>query len=186
MKSILIKKNKRGGFTDLFIFMIFTFVIVVVLGILIYVFNTAENQLQDTLGKMDLGDTQGNNASVVIDNTIGSANLSFRALYWLSVLIIFGMIFGIFIGSYMVTTKPIFFFPYLFIWIIAIVVSVPISNAYETLSENDLLSSTYDNFIGANFILNFLPMIIAIIGIVGAIIMFTQMGKRQEFGGLYT
>ena len=178
----LMIKDKKGGFTDLFIFIIFTFVIVLTLGILIYIFSTAETQLQDTIGTMDLGDAQGNNASEVIDNTIGSANVSFTALYWLSVLIIFGMIIGIFIGSYMVTTKPVFFIPYLFIWIIAIIVSVPISNAWDTISGDAILGSTYDNFIGAGFILDFLPTIIAIIGIVGAIIMFTQMGKREVYG----
>lgn len=187
MKAITIKPmSKRAGFTDIFLFIIFSFIIVVVLGILIYTFNTAETQLQETIGKMDLGDAQGNNASQVITNTIGSANISFTALYWLSVFIIFGMIIGIFIGSYMVTTKPIFFIPYIFIWIIAIVVSVPMSNAYGTLSADPLLASTYSNFIGSNFILNNLPMIVAIVGIVGAIIMFTRMGRREEYGGLYS
>ena len=181
----IMPKSKKGGFTDLFVFMIFAFIIIVVLGILLYVFGTAEDQLQETIGTMDLGDTVGNNASQVIDNTIGSANISFTALYWLSVLIIFGMILGIFIGSYMVTTKPVFFIPYLFIWIIAIIVSVPMSNAYETISADPLLASTYANFGGGSFILGHLPSIVAIIGIVGAIIMFTQMGKKQELGGFY-
>jgi len=180
------KINKSASFVDLFLFIILTFVIVVVLGILLYIFGVTETQLQATIGQMDLGDTEGNNASVVITNTVGSVNTSMSALYWLSVLIIFGMIFGIFIGSYMVTTKPIFFLPYLFIWIIAIIVSVPVSNAYEKLSDNELLGSTYDKFVGSSFILNNLPMIVAIVGIVGAIIMFTRMGRREEYGGLYS
>ncbi len=85
----------------------------------------------------------------------------------------------------MVTTKPIFFLPYLFIWIIAIIVSVPVSNAYETISADATLGSTYANFVGSNFILNFLPMIVAVIGMVGAIIMFTRMGRKEEYGGIY-
>lgn len=179
-------KNKRGGFTDLFLFIIFAFVIVTVLGILIYSFNITEDHLKETIGVMDLGDTQGNNASEVIDNTVGSANISFTALYWISVFLIFGMILAIFIGSYMVTTKPIFFIPYIFIWVIAIIVSVPLSNSYETISNDATLSSTYANFVGSNFILNNLPMIVAVVGIIGGIIMFTQMGKRQQYlGGVY-
>ena len=174
--------NKKAGFTDLFLFIILAFVIVVILGALIYVFNETEDQLQDTLGSMTIGDA---NVSEIIEESVGSANRSFSALYWLSVFIIFGMIIGIFIGSYMVTTKPIFFLPYLFIWIIAIIVSVPVSNAYETISADATLGSTYANFVGSNFILNFLPMIVAVIGMVGAIIMFTRMGRKEEYGGIY-
>ena len=180
MRSLM--KNKKGSFIDLFVFSIFTFIIIVAIGILLYVFNTAENQLHETMDGMTIGDA---NVSNVIDDSVGSANISFTALYWLSVLIIFGMILGIFIGSYMVTTKPIFFIPFFFIWIIAIIVAVPISNAYETLSATPELASTYANFIGSNFILNNLPMIVAIVGIVGAIIMFTRMGRREEYGGIY-
>ena len=182
MKSLI--QNKRGGFTDLFIFMIFTFVIIIVLGVLGFIFTETEDQLQETIGKMDLGDGQGNNASQVVTNTVGAFNLSFTALYWLSILIIFGMILGIFIGSFMVTTKPVFFIPFLFLWIIAIIVSVPISNSYETLSQHELLADSYSNFVGGSFILNHLPMIVAIVGIIGAIIMFTRMGKQgDQFGG---
>jgi len=184
MKSLIQKKNKKASFIDLFVFIIFAFVIVMATGILLYIFGQAEDQLQETVGKMDLG-TEGNNASQIIANTVGSANISFKALYWLSVLIIFGMILGIFIGSYMVTTKPIFFVPYLFIWIIAIIVAVPISNTYETLQADATLGSTYANFVGANFILNYLPMVVGIVGMIGAIIMFSRMGRREEFAGIY-
>ena len=175
-------QDKRGGFADLFIFMIFAFILVVVIGFLLYVFGQAEDGLHDAMDDMTFGDA---NTTQVINDTVGATTISFQALYWLSVLIIFGMILGIFIGSYMVTTKPVFFIPYLFIWIIAIIVSVPLSNAYETLSADPNLASTYANFVGSNFILNNLPMIIAIVGLVGAIIMFTRMGRKEEYGGFY-
>ena len=182
LRSLVKPMNKRGAFVDLFVFMIFAFVLVVVIGMLLYVFGVAEDGLHDTMDGMTFGTA---NATEVINDSVGATTISFQALYWLSVLIIFGMILGIFIGSYMVTTKPVFFIPYLFIWIIAIIVSVPLSNAYETLSADPTLASTYANFVGANFILNNLPMIVAIVGIVGAIIMFTRMGRREEYGGFY-
>jgi len=178
----LIPKNKKGSFVDLFIFIIFAFILVVVIGFLLYIFDQAEDGLHETMDGMTFGDA---NATEVINNSVGATTLSLTALYWLSVLIIFGMILGIFIGSYLVTTKPVFFIPYLFIWIIAIIVAVPMSNSYETLTLNPDLASTYSNFVGANFILFNLPMIVAIIGIVGAIIMFSRMGKKEEFGGFY-
>jgi len=173
--------NKRGGFSDLFIFMIFAFVIVFISVIWVYMGGLAQDQLQASLGTMDLHDTVGNNASQVIDNTVGSFNVSIQALRWITVFLIAGMILSIFIGSYLVNTKPIFFVPYIFIVIIAIVVSVPMSNAYETLMETPALTSTFTSFQGANWIMLNLPIWITIIGITGAIIMFSRMGKREEF-----
>lgn len=178
MRSLI--KNKRGGFTDLFIFMIFAFVIILISVVFIYIGNETEDQLQASLGQMDLHDTTGHNASEVITATVGATNLSFGALYWITVFLIGGMIISIFIGSYLVTTKPIFFIPYLFVVIIAIVVSVPLSNAYETLSNNATLSSTFTGFVGANWIMLNLPIWISIIGIAGGIIMFARMGKKEE------
>lgn len=179
IKPLIPRKNKRGGFTDLFIFMIFAFVIILIAVVFVYIGNTTQDQLQETVGQMDLHDTQGQNASVVIDDTFGDVNLSYGALNWIAVFLIGGMIISIFIGSYLVTTKPIFFIPYLFIVIIAIVVSVPLSNAYETLSNNATLGATFTGFQGANWIMLNLPIWITIIGITGGIIMFSRMGKKE-------
>ena len=173
--------NKRGAFADLFIFMIFAFIVVMVCVIMVYISNITTEQLHLTMDKMDFDDGQGNNASQIIDNTIGSVAVSFQTLYWITALIIFGMIFGIFIGSYLVTTKPVFFIPYIFIVIIAIFVSVPLSNTYETLSNNAELGSTFAHFTASNFIMLNLPIWITIIGFTGAIIMFSMMGKKEEY-----
>ena len=173
-------ENKRGGFSDLFIFMIFAFVIILISVVWVFIGGEVEDQMQTTLGQMDLHDTVGNNASVVISNTIGATNNSFLALHWITVFLIGGMILSIFIGSYLVTTKPIFFIPYLFIVIIAIVVSVPMSNAYETLMNDATLSGTFAGFSGASWIMLNLPIWITIIGITGGIIMFSRMGKKED------
>lgn len=173
-------KQRRGGFTDLFIFMIFAFVIVLISVVMVYIGIQTEDQLQDSLGKMDLKDNSGNNASVVIDNTIGVTNTTFKALYWITVFLIVGMIISIFIGSYLVTTKPIFFIPYLFITIIAIIVSIPMANTYEKLMNNETLSGTFSSFVGANWIMLNLPIWMTIIGFTGAIIMFSRLGKGEE------
>jgi hypothetical protein len=179
MRSII--KNKKGAFTDLFLFMIFAFVIILVSVAFIYMGNRATDQLKSTMGNITgLKDVHGNNASVVVDNTFGKGVQSYNSLTWISVFLIFGMIIAIFIGSYLVTTKPIFFVPYLFVVIIAIVVSVPISNTYETLTQDATLSGTFSQFIGANFLMLNLPVVVTIVGFVGGIIMFSRMGRREE------
>lgn len=172
--------NKRGGFTDLFIFMIVAFILVLFSGVFIYITNETTDQFRESIPGMGLVGDGNNNASVVLENTLGSAVNSFNALYWITSFLIFGMIIAIFIGSFMVTTKPVFFIPYIFITIIAVVVSVAVSNAYETLYNNATLSATFQGFVGSSWILAQLPIIVSIVGIAGGIIMFVRMGKREE------
>jgi F0F1-type ATP synthase assembly protein I len=176
--------GKRGGMTDLFIFMILAVAIVFICGIFIYMGGEATEQVHETMDDMQFGNA---NTTQVIDDTFGAVNRSYQALYWISVMLIVGMVISIFIGSYLVTTKPIFFIPYIFLVIIAIIVSVGISNAYEQVIQDPTLASTFAGFVGANFIMLQLPIWITIIGIVGAIIMFTRMGSKENtlYGGGY-
>ncbi len=54
------------------------------------------------------------------------------------------------------------------------------SNAYETIMNNEVLAGTFAEFTGANWIMLNLPVWITIIGFVGGIIMYSQMGRREE------
>ena len=176
--------NKKGAFVDLFLFMIFTFVILLISGIMIYVGNTTYSELRETFR----GKTYGTlNATENVENTIGVVNNSYKALYWLSVLIIIGMMISIFIGSYMVTTRPIFFIPYLFIVFIAIVVSVFISNVYGEVLADPTLSSSFEGFVMPNYIMGYLPIWVTLLGFVGGMIMFSRLGSKenQVYGGYY-
>lgn len=173
-------KNKKGAFADLFIFMIFAFVIILISVVWIFMGAKITEQLHLSMDDMDLHDTVGNNASQVIDNTMGDFNTAIQSLHWIAVFLIVGMIISIFIGSYLVTTKPIFFIPYLFIVIIAIIVAVPMANSYEILMTNETLSPSFSGFTGANWIMLNLPIWITIIGFVGGTIMFSRMGRKES------
>lgn len=176
-------KNKRGQFTDLFIFMIVTLIIIFVSGLFIYMGTRVSTQLDDSFSGMTIGgEANGTNYTEIKDNTFGYVNTSYQALYWITILLIVGMIISIFMGSYMVTTRPVFFVPYIFIVIIAIVVAVGISNAYEQVALDPTLATTFAGFIGSNFIMFNLPLWMAVLGFVGGIIMFVRM-KSQEVSG---
>lgn len=181
------RMNKRGGFVSLFIFMIVAIIVVFFSGIMIYIGIITTDKLHE-----ELDDNEGlnSNASQIIDTTLGEMNNSFQALYWIAIFLIVGMIIAIFIGSYMVTTKPIIFFPYIFLVVIAIIVAVGISIAYtdfrEQIADNTELAEVFAGFIGANEMLAYLPLWIAVIGIVGGVIMASRMGAgEQQFGGGY-
>jgi len=177
--------NKKGGMSDLFVFMIFSFAIILISGIFIYIGSTVTSEVHEKMDTMQFGDA---NTSEVIDQSMGAVNNAYQSLYWIAIFLMVGMVISIFIGSYLVTTKPIFFIPYFFILIIAIIIAVGLSNAYEQVIADPTLASTFAGFLGANFIMMKLPIWIAIIGIVGGIIMFVRMGSREAElygGGIY-
>jgi F0F1-type ATP synthase assembly protein I len=176
-------KDKRGGFTDLFLFMIIALVLLFTSGLFIYFGNTTFDKLHETLGNKEFGTVE--NSSEVIDDTFGAVVNSYQALYWIATMLIVGMVLSIFIGSYLVTTKPVFFIPYTVIGIVAIVVAVGISQSYETVIAEELLAETFLGFTGGNFIMSYLPIWVAVIGIVGAVIMFVRMGSKENeiYGG---
>jgi len=171
------KMNKRGQFTDLFLFLIVSLIILFVSGLFIYMGVKVNTQLDESLAGREAGDNV--NYTQIKDATFGNVNVAFSSLYWLSILMIVGMMIAIFMGSYLVTTRPIYFVPYIFIVIIAILVSTGISNAYQTISQTPELASTFAGFVGSNFIMYYLPLWMAVIGFVGGIIMFVRM-KSQE------
>ena len=172
--------NNKGQFTDLFLFMIVAVIILFVFGLFIYMGVRVNDQLDESFTGMTIGEGENaTNYTTVKDATFGGVNIAYSSLYWLAILIIVGMVISIFIGSYMVTTRPIFFVPYIFVMIIAIFVAVGLSNAYQEVALTPELASTFAGFIGANFILFYLPIWIVVIGFIGGIIMFVRM-KSQE------
>jgi len=187
------KLNKHGGMTDIFLFLILSIVIVFICGVFIFLGGKVFTSVEDTIGNQLITTDDGTviaNTSEIIDSSLGALNRSYQALYWISTFLIVGMIISIFIGSYMVTTKPVFFIPYIFVVIIAVIVAVVIANSYDMIrtSENEL-ADTFNNtqFTSTNYILQYLPLWTTVIAIIGAIIMFARMGSRegQVYGGYY-
>jgi hypothetical protein len=175
-------KGKQAGFTDLFLFMIVAFIVVIVAGVYIYMSVLVKDQLDDTQSP-----TGNVNYTEIVDDVYSPVVGAYKTLYWLSIFIIVAMVISIFIGSYFVTTRPVFFIPYIFIVIIAIVVSVGISNAYQTIAMDDTLSPVilgdgdeYAGFTGSNYIMWYLPIWIAVMGFAGGIVMFVRM-KSEEY-----
>jgi hypothetical protein len=170
--------NKSGGMVDLFLFMVLAVAIVFICAIFIFLGGKATTEVHKQLDGTNYAGDQ--NMTQLIDKTFGAVNRAYQSLYWIAVFLIVGMVLSIFIGSYLVTTKPIFFIPYFFVTVIAVIVSVGISNAYEQVINDPTMASTFAGFVGANYIMLQLPIWIAVIGIVGAIIMFVRMGSKER------
>lgn len=175
--------NRKGqGYTDVFLFLIVSMVILVVAGMFIYMGITVQGQLHTVFSTNSMGSGTVNYTQVS-DSVFSDLTTAYKTMYWSSLLLMVGMIISIFIGSYLVVTKPIFFVPYIFIMIIAVLVSVGISNAYQTIVTQPTMASVYSGFVGGNYIMFYLPIWVTVIGFAGAIIMFARMRSAEAVMG---
>lgn len=170
--------NRRGSFVGLFLFMIVALILVITSGIFLYVGQTTSDALHEQLDPLSTPEV---NYTQIISQTIDKVPASYEVLKWGAIVLIFAMIISIFISSYLVTTKPIFFVPYIIFVFIAVILAVVMANAYdEILNADNALAVTLQSFVGANFMLLYLPMIVGAVGIIGGIIMFASYKIGQE------
>ena len=162
---------------DLMMFGIFTLILVVVSGIFIFVGITVKDELHENMDNLSHDSV---NYTEIIDSTMGKVDEGYKVLYWGALLIIIGMIISIFVGAYFVPSHPIMFIPYIFIVIISIIIAVAISNSYFTMLDvSPELAEVFNGFLGANYILWYLPMWVTVIGFIGGIIMFIRYKSME-------
>lgn len=171
--------DKKGSYIGMFILIVVAIIILFVSAIFIYIGELTEEKLHETMDDMDIfGDT---NASEVIDSTFGKVNQAYSHLTWITVMLIFGMVISIFIGSYKVRTEAVYFIPYIIISLICIIISVGIANAYEDVIANETLASTFATFTGGNFFMLNLPMFMTVIAFIGGIIMYISWTTKEDY-----
>lgn len=172
-------KIAQGTFLGLFILMIFALIIVVTSGIFVYVGVTTSQALHTQL---DNQSTANVNYTQILQTTIDKVPAAYQVLKWGSVVLIFAMILSIFISSYLVTTKPIFFLAETIFVLMAVMLAVVIANVYDDiLNTSSDLATVLQSFTASNFMLLNLPVIIGVVGMIGGIIMFAsyKLGAEQ-------
>jgi len=177
-------KNKRGAMTDLFLFMIIAFALSIAVVVLVYAGTTVYTHLANNIGIFDnVLEGTGENATDVLNNSVGKSINAYESLKWITGMLIVGMILAMVITSFTIQTRPWFFTVFLLVWIIAIIVSFPLSNAYETVYNNPVLSATFVGFWSQTFIMLNLPIWIIVIGGLQSIVLYVNMIKSGQYGG---
>lgn len=172
--------NKKGSaFTDLFLIVALLFVVVLFFAGFLFGFGQVTNQLVE----LDII-ILDSNVSSAAERTFTFANNALQGLQWLAIAIFFGMIVAIMVSNFLVKAHPVFFVLYVLITVLAVVLAVPVSNAYETILLSGALSTTLnDSFPAAGFLLLNLPQIITVVGFFGAIFLFVGISRDTDTGG---
>ena len=81
---------------------------------------------------------------------------------------------GVFATSWFTPSHPIFFPFFVILLIVAVLVAVPLSNAYEQLANEAVLQSTSLQQVAINFIMGNLPLVALVLGVLVMIISFAK------------
>lgn len=183
-KKIEIKHmNKKGALTDIFIFLAIAFVLALVSVVFVFIGNTTYNELQKKAPFLqEIVEGSGENASEIIDKTFGQVVVAYSSLKWITFMLMIGMIMSMVVTSFLVRVHPVFFVPYVIISVIAVIVSVPMSNAYETIYNNPTLASSFQGFWGQTFIFANLHIWVTVIVFLVGTVLFVNMLKYREYG----
>lgn len=173
-------KNKKGMATGVIFFIIaFALVFMVLLGIIIF----ATNQVNDALMSEDFMAGQVNftnaTASTIGQFTSGlnnSANL-------IGAGVLIAMFLGMMIGAFLTRGKStkIFIAVEIIILLIAFMLSLYLSNAYQEIIMVDDLSSTFTDTmnVGSSLMLK-LPLFVIVFGIITLIISYASIPRTRE------
>lgn len=157
--------NKKGSVRDVGIAMVVIFAFAI--GFLAMHYLNSE-VVTILLNNPQMNDTVG---TVNAFNTM--TELSNRYDYVLFIVLI-GFLFAIIITGYLVPAHPIFMLLYFIMICVFTGVSAILSNAWESISQATVLSSSLSAFPITDQILTNFPLYIAIVGTVGMIVMFAK------------
>jgi len=173
--------NKKAGMFDLFVLIALVFIVAVVSVLIYYAINLANTKILEQAPNLQDNSNNNTNVTEIINNTVGKANTAIGALKWIAPLFIFAYVLSIIISAMLVRTHPIWIVGYIFIVVIATILAVPISNAYETLQATPILAATFFQFPTVNIIMSLLPIWVAVVGLIAGMLMYMNL----DHGGYY-
>jgi len=178
MKINKLIKNKEANYTNVFKFIIMSFIIVVFFGIMYYGFTQLNTVL--TSVQFDIGET---NFTAIVSQTWGQVYDAYSQLKTLAYVLIFGI--TMLTSSWLVKRPPIFLVIWIIVSAVAVIVAVHISNAYQLLLNNVDFGATLQSFAGGSYMLLYLPQISVVISLFSGLISLISLNKsRHESVGL--
>lgn len=164
MKSIL--KNKQGDFTGVIYLIVSITAFAIFLLIIGYVAPQISTQIKNQIGTSTLINQSLDTTTNITQNTLPTI--------WL--MVFSGLCLSLLVTAFFIETHPIFVPIYIILLVIAIIISVPLSNAYESLTQDAVLSSTSNYQVAIKFIMFQLPLITFIVGLIVMIVAFAKPG----------
>ena len=171
-------KDDKKGQVNVLEWIVIAFVTVLFIGIFIYAFGL----FTDSFTNLGTSST-GVNMSEAGANTFGQMNNALSSgAATIGFVLLFATALSILINNFFIKEHPIAFIIHFFVALIAVVLSVPVSNAYASLLTGEPFSSNLITMKAASSVMLHLPTWVTVIGLTGAIILFVRAIRvRREF-----
>lgn len=175
LRKIRRTKNKKAGVTDVF----FVILTLAAIAFILLFTNRVWNDISDNLAPK-LNNT-GTSGDVYIQKAFTDTSNVFNTTFDFVFLIIFmGLILGIILTGFLVPVHPAFAYVFVLFLMMAVLIAVPLSNAFQDMAETDKLEDSSERMPMMKFILYRLPLITAIIG---ALMLITIYSRSRLAGG---
>jgi len=170
MKLRKICGNKKASTLDnIFLLVkIFGFAFFVLIMFLIWAEFTTDRLNSELWDKSSIGSSIRNNTTVAIDN-----------MDWIFLVAYFGLHIGIIILAYMLRSHPVVYIAGIFIIIILIMISAPLSNVWNEVLTESVFSSTVSKVSKTSFIMDRLPLFECIFGFI-TLLAFAAFAKSEQ------
>lgn len=161
--------NKKGSVIDIFAMGIVLFVLAI--GFLAMTYTSS-------IVTQKLNNTQQFNDSVTAKRILQKSYTMNDRIDYIYFGIFMGLILGIIITGYFIGGHPIFMFIYFIMNIIAVVLSMVFSYAFDKVTASSTFLTTITRYPLMNHIMQNLPVYVTIAGFIGIVVMFAK--PRQE------
>ena len=166
--------NKKGSVEDS-IFIIILLFITALVFVFAYVINGAISTAAIPAFE---NASAGSSVGFVAVNSIFDNIMNY---FYLAVF--FGLVISLIVSSFLTPTHPIFFVFALILFIALMIVSVALSNAYQLITSGSTFVDAKNAMPIMDYIMNNLPLVAIVIGVLGAIIIFSRTGQSGAMAG---
>lgn len=163
------------------VFGISLFAIAVLLGpLLVGVGTDTSETLQGAFGQIDI-DTNNNPNTTAAEVTRQATIPILGTIEMIVYMCLIAFVAGFMIMAYYVRSYPALSFFWLFLVVALVIISMFISNAYQTaaMAGGDI-GDFYSDWGTTGFIMEYLPHLVAFIGIMGGIVLFALVNRDPE------
>lgn len=170
--------NKKASMINIIVWTVSVFIIIFFLAGYVYFHNTMTTALQNIVVTSPIV-----NITDAVQKTIVPINSALVNLKWISFILIIMLGFAILLENFFIREHPALFFVHILVLILAIIGAIYISNEYQTLMSGNILSDTINSFNVSSYIVLWLPLWVAVIGIFGLILLMINMNRDPTMRG---
>lgn len=165
---------------------VISFLAIVLFAGLMYAMGLINDVLNQTgaMNEINAGKPGYTNLTLAAQNTFGKANEATQGLRLVALTLIFSLFLATILINFAIKIHPAYFFVYILIVMLAIILSAPVSNAYQDLLSSGIYNGLLPSFTGANYFMINLPIFIAIGGVLGGVFLFINILRGPGEGGI--